>query len=113
MAIKNEKSIILYVAQYNASKTADKINSNDLYFLTDTKQICIGEDLYTDSLDFVAEFPACPSQGVINCNPTTHEKVWNGSAWKVIIPAAVSTIGESLPGGNLSDVTTIKGYVAC
>ena len=96
-------------AQYAAATKVDGY----LYFLTDTKQIYVGNDLYTGSVDFVNEFPVNPSQGVIYCNPTTHEtKVWNGTAWNIMVPAVVSSITAQTAGGSLADVTAIRGYVA-
>ena len=89
------------------------VNANDLYFLTDTKQIYVGTDLYTGSVSFVNEFPASPSQGVIYCNPTTHEtKVWNGTAWQVMVPAVESSITAGSTSTNLADIGAIKSYVA-
>lgn len=103
------------VAQYEAAKTAEKINANDLYFLTDTKQIYVGEDLYTGSVEFVTTFPNSPSQGVIYCNPTTHEtKVWDGTAWKVMnLPVDTSIDGTtSANDGNLATIGAIKTFVS-
>lgn len=119
MAITNgNKYTFLFgtVAQYNAAKAANKIVADNLYFLTDSKQIYVGEDLYTGSVNFVESFPASPDQGVIYCNPTTHEtKVWNGTAWQVIVPEVVSTIvasgQDATPNGSLANVGAIKAYV--
>ena len=55
-------------AQYKALQTAGSISANDLYFITDTKQLYVGEDLYTGQVKFVDSFPASPSQGIIYVN---------------------------------------------
>ena len=116
MAITTGQAYHFYfgtVAEFNAAKTAGKINDQDLYFLTDTKQIYVGENLYTGSVEFVTEFPNSPSQGVIYCNPTTHEtKIWNGSAWQVMVPAVETEITASTTGTNLANVAAIRNYVA-
>lgn len=101
------------VAEYNAAKASSKIVADNLYFLTDSKQIYVGEDLYTGSVSFVNEFPATPDQGVIYCNPTTHEtKVWNGSAWQVMVPPVVSAIDAQTPNTSLANVGAIKDFVS-
>ena len=98
-------------AQY-ASATK---NDGYLYFLTDTKQIYVGSDLYTGSFEFVDSFPQSPSQGILYCNSTTHEtKSWNGTSWDVMIPAIDSSINASSAAndGNLANIGAIKTYVA-
>ena len=98
-------------AQYAAATK----NDNYLYFLTDTKQIYVGEDLYTGSFEFVNEFPKSPSQGILYCNPTTHEtKAWNGTAWQVMVPAIDTAIDANSTANdhNLADIGAIKEFVA-
>ena len=100
------------LAQYEGLKAAGNVVASDLYFITDTKQIYVGEDLYTGQVQFVNEFPAEPSQGIIYVNGSTHEtKVWNGTDWQVMIPA----IKDSLEGAadtDLVNAKAIKDYLA-
>ena len=100
------------LAQYEALKAAGSLLATDLYFITDTKQIYVGEDLYTGQVQFVSEFPTTPSQGIIYVNGTTHEtKVWNGSAWQVMIPAIKSDIATAADT-DLVNAKAIKDYLA-
>lgn len=99
-------------AQYKALVAAGSVTANDLYFITDTKQIYVGEDLYTGQVQFVDAFPETPSQGIIYVNATTHEtKVWNGTAWNVMVPpisADITTASDT----DLVTAKAIKDYVS-
>ena len=91
-------------------------NADALYFLTDTKQVYLGSDLYTGSTELVTEFPASPSQGILYVNTTTKEaKMWNGTAWVVVRPEIVSEIVESgasaTPDTAIPNVGAIKDFV--
>ena len=100
------------LAQYEALKAAGSLLATDLYFVTDTKQIYVGEDLYTGQVQFVESFPEAPSQGIIYVNSTTHEtKVWNGSAWNVMIPPIKSDIATAADT-DLVNAKAIKDYLA-
>ena len=101
------------LAQYEALKVAGTISANDLYFITDTKQIYVGADLYTGQVQFVEAFPESPSQGIIYVNGSTHEtKVWNGSAWQIMIPAISETLTEATEDTLLVNAKAIRDYVA-
>lgn len=99
-------------AQYKALKTAGTISANDLYFITDTKQLYVGEDLYTGQVQFVTAFPEAPSQGIIYVNGTTHEtKVYDGNKWNTIIPAISETLDNATVDTNLVTAKAIRDYV--
>lgn len=99
-------------AQYKALKTAGTISANDLYFITDTKQLYVGEDLYTGQVQFVTAFPDAPSQGIIYVNGTTHEtKVYDGTKWNTIVPPIAETLTEATADTNLVTAKAIRDYV--
>ena len=100
-------------AQFEALKVAGNVTSSNLYFLTDTKQIYVGEDLYTGQVNFVEAFPDAPSQGIIYVHATTHEtKVWNGTAWQVMVPAISDVLEAATVDTNLVTAKAIRDYVA-
>ena len=100
------------VAQFEALKQAGNVSANNLYFITDTKQIYVGEDLYTGQVQFVDAFPETPSQGIIYVHATTHEtKVWNGSAWQVMVPAISDVLDAATADTNLVTAKAIRDYV--
>lgn len=100
------------IAQFEALKTAGTVDANALYFITDTKQIYLGQDLYTGQVNFVEAFPDAPSQGIIYVHTTTHEaKVWNGSAWNVMVPPIKSDIATAADT-DLVNAKAIKDYLA-
>ena len=99
-------------AQYKALQTAGSISANDLYFITDTKQLYVGEDLYTGQVKFVDSFPASPSQGIIYVNGATHEtKVYAGTEWKTIVPPISTTLDEATVATNLVTAKAIRDFV--
>ena len=98
--------------EYTALQTAGKIDENDLYFVTDNKQLYVGNDLYTGQVTFVIDFPENPSQGIIYVNGTTHEtKVWDGTKWNVMVPPIVDTITTATADTDLASVKAIKDYL--
>ena len=100
------------LAEYTQLKTDKKIQANDLYFITDTKQLYVGEDLYTGQVLFVTEFPEAPSQGIIYVNGTTHEtKVWDGTKWNVMVPTISDTLDQATADTDLVTAKAIKDYV--
>lgn len=99
-------------AQFKTLLDGGNVDVNSLYFITDTKQIYLGTDLYTGQVQFVSEFPATPSQGIIYVNSTTHEtKVWNGTSWDVMIPPIKSDIATA-SDTDLVNAKAIKDYLA-
>lgn len=100
------------LAQFETLKAGNKVDPDDLYFITDTHQIYVGEDLYTGQVQFVDTFPTTPSQGVIYVNPTTHEtKMWNGTAWQTIVPPISTTLNNTTVDTNLVTAKAIRDYV--
>lgn len=100
------------LSQFEALKTAGNVNPSDLYFITDNKQIYVGEDLYTGQVEFVSIFPDAPSQGIIYVNPTTHEtKMWDGTKWQVIVPPISETLDQATVDTNLVTAKAIRDYV--
>ena len=98
-------------AQFADLKAAGNVSANDLYFITDTKQIYVGEDLYTGQVQFTEEFPEQPSQGIIYVNSQTHEtKVWNGTDWAVMVPAIKSDIATAADT-DLVNAKAIRDYL--
>lgn len=100
------------LAEYTQLRTDNKIEANDLYFITDTKQLYVGEDLYTGQVLFITDFPEAPSQGIIYVNSTTHEtKVWDGTKWNVMVPAISDTLNQATVDTDLVTAKAIKDYV--
>lgn len=77
---------------YAALKTKD---NNTLYFLQDTGEIYRGTVSFSDSVKFVADFPATGALGKVYIHNTTLEgKVYTGTdgGWKTIIHPIANTI---------------------
>ena len=82
-------------AAYDAAgadtKTADK-----LYYLSDTGEIYRGTQSFTESVILYTEEPSVKAVGKLYVNSNTLEgKVWTGSAWKVVVQAAATTLVAS------------------
>ena len=66
-------------------KAGTKVAEN-LYFLSDTKQIYRGEDLYTESVTLYTTLPETPATGRLYIDAASLEgKVYNGTEWKTVI----------------------------
>lgn len=78
-------------AQYKAAATH---SSDNLYFLSDTKEIYRGDDLFTQSvIMYTGELPTAPAVGQLYINETTLEgKTYTGTAWKTVIKAVADTV---------------------
>lgn len=78
-------------AQYKAAATH---SSDNLYFLSDTKEIYRGDDLFTQSvIMYTGELPTTPAVGQLYINETTLEgKTYTGTAWKTVIKAVADTV---------------------
>ena len=78
-------------AQYKAAGTGDvpAVVANDLYFISDTKEIRRGSEIFSPAVDFYTTqsgLPADPAANRIYFNADTLEgKVYNGTAWVDII----------------------------
>lgn len=83
-------------AEYKAAgpeaKTADK-----LFFLSDTKQIYRGTDLFTESVTlFTGKEPETPAVNRLYVNSATLEgKIYNGSAWQTVIQPVQATLDKA------------------
>ena len=101
--------------EYNAAaaevKTADK-----LYFLSDTKQIYRGTELFTEACTLVDALPATPAVGRLYVLSSTLEgKIYNGSAWQTVIQpvqAAVDTADTSKPVSGKAVADYVSGAIA-
>ena len=101
------------LAEYKAKVEATQIVEQDLYFLTDTKELYIGTEKYFEPTKIVSEFPTTGSQGVLYINETTFEaKIYNGTEWVVISPAVVTTLDSSTEASKLVTAGAIRDYVA-
>lgn len=78
--------------EYNAASTETK-TADKLYFLSDTKQIYRGTELFTEACSLVAEYPATPAVGRLYILSTTLEgKIYNGTAWQTVIQPVQATV---------------------
>lgn len=96
-------------AQYAAAGTH---SSDNLYFLSDTKEIYRGNDLFTQSvIMYTGELPTTPAVGQLYINETTLEgKTYTGTAWKTVIKAVADTVttdGDAPVSGK-----AVAAYVA-
>ena len=100
------------LADYKAKKEAGTLVANDLYFITDTKELYIGEDKYFEPTEVVSEFPATGAQGKLYINSATFEaKIFNGAEWVVISPAVSTTLDEATVDSNIVTAKAVKDYV--
>lgn len=87
-------------AEYNAAEAATK-TADKLYFLSDTKQIYRGTDLFTEACTVVESWPTTPAVGRLYVLSSTLEgKIYNGSAWVTVIQpvqAAVDVADTTKP----------------
>lgn len=99
-------------AAFAAAKEADTIVAQDLYFLTDTKELFVGEVKYCNPVEFVTEDPATGVVGVLYVNTVSHKiTAYNGTAMVEVAPAVVSTFTGAADGA-VANVKAIKDYVA-
>ena len=95
-------------AQYTAAATH---SSDNLYFLSDTKEIYRGDDLFTQSvIMYTGELPTAPAVGQLYINETTLEgKTYTGTAWKTVIKAVADTV--TADGTNPVSGKAVAAYV--
>ena len=73
------------------TKTADK-----LYYLSDTGEIYRGTQSFSESVILYDEEPTVKAVGKLYVNSATLEgKIWTGSAWKVVVQAAATTLSAT------------------
>ena len=82
-------------AAYDAASAADK-TADKLFFLSDTKEIYRGTELFTESVILYTSVPTTPAVGKLYINSTTLEgRVWNGTSWTTVInPVADSVTAD-------------------
>lgn len=79
-------------AQYNAI-TPD---TDYLYFITDSRRLYKGTDLYTESFEVVTTNPTSPRLGCLYINTVDKSvKYYNGNAFVTVVPAIVTSISSS------------------
>lgn len=95
-------------AQYTAAATH---SSDNLYFLSDTKEIYRGDDLFTQSvIMYTGDLPTTPAVGQLYINETTLEgKTYTGTAWKTVIKAVADTV--TADGTNPVSGKAVAAYV--
>lgn len=101
------------IAEYKAKKAAGTLVANDLYFITDTKELYIGEEKYFEPTEVVNEFPETGAQGKLYIQAQTFEaKIYNGTEWVLISPAIVTALDEQTEATKLVTAKAIRDYVA-
>lgn len=101
------------LAQYKAKKQAGTLDANALYFITDTKELYIGEEKYFEPTEVVSEFPETGAKGKLYINSATFEaKIYDGTEWVVISPAVSTTLNEATVDSNIVTAKAVKDYVA-
>ncbi len=96
-------------AAYAALVTKD---ANKLYFLTDTKQLYKGEDLYSDGVRKVTARPASPAVGVLYDVTTTKTlEYYDGTAWVVIRPEVVGEITAASTDNQLVTAKAVYDFI--
>lgn len=95
-------------AQYTAAAAH---SSDNLYFLSDTKEIYRGDDLFTQSvIMYTGDLPTTPAVGQLYINETTLEgKTYTGTAWKTVIKAVADTV--TADGTNPVSGKAVAAYV--
>ena len=95
-------------AQYKAATTH---SADNLYFLSDTKEIYRGDDLFTQSvIMYTGDLPTTPAVGQLYINETTLEgKTYTGTAWKTVIKAVSDTV--TADGTNPVSGKAVVAYV--
>ena len=101
------------LAQYTAKKEASQLDANGLYFLTDTKELYIGEEKYFEPAEVVSEFPSTGAQGKLYINSATFEaKIYDGTQWIVISPAVSTTLDSDTTDSNIVTAKAVRDYIA-
>ena len=96
-------------AYYNS---LERKEPNFLYFLDDTKEIYRGEIEYTSSVYIVDQLPDLAAKGKLYILSSTLEgKVWDGSQWKLVIPAVSSTLTDEDVNNGTVTGEAVKTYV--
>lgn len=106
-----------YIARkdYDAAVEAGTATADKLFFLSDTREIYKGTQLFNESVELYSELPSTAiSVGKLYIDQTTLEgKIWNGSAWVTVInPVAATLTAENttvpVSGKAVADYVTNK-----
>ncbi len=96
-------------AQFDALATK---NENALYFLTDVRKLYKGTTPFSQPVQVVTEYPAIGDFGTLYVNTVLKEaKVWDGTAYTVVTPASVTTIGNAPTNDQVPTALAVKNYV--
>lgn len=96
---------------FNNATDAQK-GDDKLFFLSDTKQIYRGKELFTEAITLYTQEPSVKAVGRVYVNSTTLEgKVWDGSKWVTVIHPVQAAIEE---GDTTKPVSSkaVQDYVA-
>lgn len=93
-----------------ANLPADRIDA--FYLCTDTRELYFGASLYTEAVRFyTGDKPATPAQGVLYVNEVSGAgDVWSGSAWKNVIKAYATSIGDGADDTTVPTSKAVKDY---
>lgn len=107
----NEVAKLIYKG-LKANLPADR-KADSAYFVTDSREIYFGADLYTEAVRFyTGEKPTTPAQGVLYVNETSGTgDVWNGTAWKNVIKGYVTKIDDTASDDTVPTTKAAKDYI--
>ena len=80
---------------------------NKLYWVSDTRELYKGMDLYTEAVRVVATLPTTPATGVLYILPSGEVQSWNGTSWYVVAKPYV-TSGTLSASSTENEVPTAK-----
>ena len=81
-----------------------------LYFIEDTNEIYKGNDVYSNAVSFVNEFPTIAAVGKFYVDVDTLEaRVWDGKEWRTMIPEVLTELTDEEQNGLVS-ASAIKAY---
>jgi hypothetical protein len=88
-------------------------NPNAFYFLEDSRELYIGNSLYTEPVRvYTGALPVTPARGVLYINETTGVgSMHNGSGWRTVFRAVVTTITATATDDTLPTSKAVKDYV--
>ena len=99
--------------QANYDSLVTPRDGHSFYFCTDSRNLYLGDNLYTDGVRVVVSRPSdtTAAVGVLYINSTSGlGEVFDGTNWKTIIRPVVNTITGST-SSELVDASGIKSYV--
>lgn len=103
------------LAAFNAKKTAGTLNANDFYYISDTKQLFLGADLYSAAYEVVTALPTENiAQGKFYVNSTDGTlNYYTGTEFKTVLPTIETAIDTTSTDkdGNIATIGAIKGFI--